>query len=75
MDWQRKRIGSSNIRNGGGANKMRRRRVEVMKKWIRMGIQKRPSGENKNKSKGPMVGLGKGREVNQTTKARAQCNV
>ncbi|EGO00919.1 hypothetical protein SERLA73DRAFT_159538 [Serpula lacrymans var. lacrymans S7.3] len=61
MDWRRKRIGSGDIRNGGGANKMRRRRVEVMKKWIRMGIQKRPSGGNKKERKGPMVGLGKGR--------------
>ncbi|EGO00393.1 hypothetical protein SERLA73DRAFT_160279 [Serpula lacrymans var. lacrymans S7.3] len=43
-DWRRKWIGSGDIRNGGGANKMRRRRVEVTKKWIRMGIQKRPSG-------------------------------
>ncbi|EGN91332.1 hypothetical protein SERLA73DRAFT_192368 [Serpula lacrymans var. lacrymans S7.3] len=51
---------------------MRRRRVEVMNKWIRMGIQKQPSGENKKERKGPMVGLGKGRGVRETTKARAQ---
>ncbi|EGO01417.1 hypothetical protein SERLA73DRAFT_158744 [Serpula lacrymans var. lacrymans S7.3] len=42
-DWRRKRIGSGDIRNGGGANKMRRRRVEVTNKWIRMGTQKRLS--------------------------------
>ncbi|EGN93471.1 hypothetical protein SERLA73DRAFT_172089 [Serpula lacrymans var. lacrymans S7.3] len=54
---------------------MRRRRVEVTNKWIRMGIQKRPLGENKKERKGPMVGLGKGRGVRETTKARAQCNV
>ncbi|EGO02525.1 hypothetical protein SERLA73DRAFT_158486 [Serpula lacrymans var. lacrymans S7.3] len=48
-DWQRKRIGSGDIRNGGGAKKMRRRRLEVTKRWIRMGIQKQPlaSGDAK----------------------------
>ncbi|EGN91303.1 hypothetical protein SERLA73DRAFT_192379, partial [Serpula lacrymans var. lacrymans S7.3] len=48
---------------------MRRRRVEVTNKWIRMGTQKRPSGENKKERKGPMVGLGKGRGVRETTKS------
>ncbi|EGN91522.1 hypothetical protein SERLA73DRAFT_148449, partial [Serpula lacrymans var. lacrymans S7.3] len=28
---------------------------------LKMGTQKRPSGENKKERKGPMVGLGKGR--------------
>ncbi|EGN91258.1 hypothetical protein SERLA73DRAFT_192404 [Serpula lacrymans var. lacrymans S7.3] len=54
---------------------MRRRRVEVTEKWIRMGIQKRPSGENKKERKGPMVGLGKGRGVREMTKSKGamQC--
>ncbi|EGN92990.1 hypothetical protein SERLA73DRAFT_146408, partial [Serpula lacrymans var. lacrymans S7.3] len=51
---------------------MRRRRLEVTKRWIRMGIQKQPLGENKKERKGPMVGLGKGRGVRETMKARAQ---